>query len=196
MHNLAVVCETSSMELPANLVIVGLHSERPRSGKTTVSRALAEQVGGRVYSIAGGVRDVARELGFAVAADAAGHAKDVPLEELDGRTPRQVLIQIGEARCAMHGRDHWLLRLLERIVADAGGEDAVAVIDDVRRLEEGQGLVDRGATVCTIVRDGAPDVVDINGWSSGARYTFRNDGLAAECADRIWARVLRDLRSS
>lgn len=183
------------MEIPANLIIVGLHSERPRSGKSTVAAVLAEQVGGRVYSLAGGIREVAREMGFAVAADAAGDAKDVPLDELDGRTPRQVLIQIGEARCAMHGRDYWLLRLLERIVADAGGENAIAIIDDVRRLEEGQGLVDRGATVCTIVRDGAPDVVDINGWTSGARYTFRNDWLPEDCAGRIWARVLRDARS-
>lgn len=184
------------MEIPANLVIVGLHSERPRSGKSTVAAALAEAVGGQVYSLAGGIRDVAREMGFAGAADAAGDAKDVPLDELDGRTPRQVLIQIGEARCAMYGRDHWLLRLLERIVSDADGADHVAVIDDVRRLEEGQGLIDREATVCTIVREGAPDVVDINGWRSGARYTFRNDGLAADCAGRIWARVLRDLRAS
>lgn len=182
------------MEIPANLIVVGLHSERPRSGKSTVAAALADQVGGRVYSIADGIRDAARASGFAVAADAAGDAKDVPLDELDGRTPRQVLIEIGEARCAMHGRDHWLLRLLERIVADADGGDAVAIIDDVRRLEEGQGLVDRCATVCTIVREGAPDVVDINSWSSDVFHTFRNDASPADCAQKVWGRALMNRR--
>lgn len=193
------------MRIPADIVIIGLHSERPRSGKSTVAAALATSMGGRVYSLADGIRAVARELGLALAADAAGDAKDVPLEELDGRTPRQVLIQIGEARCAMHGRDYWLRRLLDRIADDAEttrrkrcqpGLVHLAVIDDVRRLEEGQGLLDVGATVCTIVRDGAPDVVDINGWRSGARYTFRNDGTPDQCGARIWARALRDKRAA
>lgn len=193
------------MRIPADLIVIGLHSERPRSGKSTVAAALARSMGGRVYSIADGIRAVAREMGLALAADAVGDAKDVPLDELDGRTPRQVLIQIGEARCAMHGRDYWLRRLLDRIADDAEvmrrrrlqpGCVHLAVVDDVRRLEEGQGLIDVGATVCTIARDGAPDVVDINGWRSSPLYTFRNDGTPDQCGARIWARALRDKRAS
>lgn len=193
------------MRIPASIIVIGLHSERPRSGKSTVAAELARSVGGTVYSLADGIRAVARELGLAAAADAVGDAKDVPLDQLDGRTPREVLIQIGETRCAMHGREYWLRRLLDRIADDAEvkrrqstapGVSHVAVIDDVRRKEEGQGLVDDGATVCTIVRDGVPDVADINGWRSGTAYTFRNDGTPAECGRRIWDRAKRDRRTA
>lgn len=186
------------MKIADGIIIIGLHSQRPRSGKSTVARALADAQQGRVFSIAEGIRDVARTIGFASAADAQGDAKDVPLPDLGGLTPRQVLILIGENRAAKHGREYWLKRCLSKIDRDMPRTPwpVVAVIDDVRRMEEGQGLVDAGATVCTIVRDGAPDVVDISGWTSGRSYTFRNDGTPDECAERIWARARRDAVSS
>lgn len=186
------------MRIAANLIIIGLHSERPRSGKSTVAAALAEAHDGAVFSIASGIRDVARTLGFHEAADAEGDVKDTPLRELGGLTPRQVLIMIGENRASKHGRRYWLDRCLRLIESEAKPLPwpTVAIIDDVRRAEEGQGLVDDGATVCTITRAGVPDVVDINGWRSGAGYTFRNDGTPDECAGQIWARAMRDRRPS
>lgn len=186
------------MQIADGIIIIGLHSQRPRSGKSTVARAIADARQGRVFSIADGIRDVARTIGFQSAADAQGDAKDVPLPDLGGLTPRQVLILIGENRTARHGREYWLRRCLLRIDREMVRMpwQVVAVIDDVRRAEEGQGLVDAGATVCTIERDGVPDVVDINGWTSGRSYTFRNDGTPEECAARIWARARRDMVSS
>ena len=181
------------MGRPASLIFIGLHSERPRSGKSTVGNAIAEAHGGKVYSIAGGIRDMARSLGFHEAADAEGDAKDVPHPDLGDLTPRQVLILIGQSRRKKHGELYWLHRCLRTIQDDA---PAVAVIDDVRLLDEGRELVDRSVTVCTITRDGVHDTVDINGWRSGSRYTFANDATPAECAERIWARAMRDRRSA
>lgn len=182
------------MSLPTNLVIVGLHSERPGSGKTTVAAALAPIVGGNVYSIAEPIRAEARELGFHAAADALGAAKNVALPELGGLSPRQVLILIGEARVAKYGRTYWLDIVIAQAADDAHqvAGPHVAVIDDVRRPEEGRALIDLGATVCTIERDGVPDVRDINGWRSDVFHTFRNDGTPDDCAQRIWGRSLMD----
>lgn len=183
------------MEIPASLMVIGMHSELPRSGKSTVAAAIADAQGGRVFSIAEGIREVAREIGFAIAADAAGDAKDMPMEELDGRTPRQLLIQIGEGRCSQHGRRYWINLCLARICA-LMPEGGVAVIDDVRRYEEGETVLEVGGRVASIIRLGVPNVVDINGWCSGAAYTFLNDSTPEDCAGRIWRKVVRDLRRS
>jgi len=181
------------MEKPANLIVIGLHSELPSAGKSTIAAALAEAQGGKVFSIAGNIRQAARDMGFAVAADATGPAKDLPMSELDWRTPRQVLIMIGETRCEMYGPRYWINLLLDEIDA-AMPEGGVAVIDDVRRYEEGQTLVDMGGTVASIVRRGLPNVVDINGWVSGPANTFINDDTPEHCAGRIWRKVVRDMR--
>lgn len=177
----------------ASRIIIGLNSERPRSGKSTVAAVIAAQRGGRVFTIASNIRVYARNHGLVAAADAVGDDKDVPHPDLGGRTPRQVLIEIGEDHVRRFGKDYWIRLLLMEIelVVPKGG---VAVIDDVRRKEEGEVLVNSGATVCTIERDGAPNVVDINGWRSSFAYTFRNNGTPDECADRIWNRAVRDRR--
>lgn len=178
------------MEIPAHIIIIGLHSERPRSGKSTVAAALAAAQGGKVYSIVSGVRDLARQVGLQVAADAVGDEKDKPHPDLYGATPREVLIRIGEQKADEHGRTFWLNRLLSKIFNDASGTSRfVAIIDDVRRAEEGQGLVDLGATMVTITRQGTVDVPDINGWRSGESYTFANETTPEDCAERIWGRV-------
>lgn len=183
------------MEIPANLILIGLHSERPRSGKSTVAAALVHGFGGKVYSLAAGIREVAREMNLHAAADAVGDEKDKPHPDLYGATPREVLIRIGENKVRVHGRDFWLRRLLSQIIAETpAAGDFLAVIDDVRRFEEGQGLVDIGATVCTISRTGAPNVEDINGWTSGRGYTFSNDTTPAECAALVWQRSVKDRR--
>lgn len=181
------------MQDASPFVLIGLHSERPRSGKSTVAAAIAEVHGGKVYSIADGIRDMARTLGFAAAADATGDDKDVPLPSLGGLTPRQVLILIGESRCAKHGMDYWIIRTLNRIAEDGA---AVAIIDDVRRRVEGDVLLESGGTICTVTREGVYDVRDINTWSADPRYTFANDATPADCAARIWARAERDRKTS
>ncbi|MBB5700026.1 hypothetical protein [Sphingomonas yantingensis] len=181
------------MLLPANLIIVGLHSERPRSGKSTVAAALARLASGRVRSIAGAIRVEARRLGFDEAANAKGDDKDVPMQALGGLSPRQVLILIGEHRAKRYGQTYWLEQLIASVIEDAQIEpmfDHLIIIDDVRRAEEGQRLIDLGATVCTIERDGVADVTDINGWHSDVFHTFRNDGTPNDCAQRIWGRSL------
>lgn len=182
------------MKNKANLTLIGLHSELPGAGKSTIAAAIAQEHGGRVFSIAGNIRQAARDMGFAVAADAAGSAKDQPMEDLDGRTPRQVLIMIGETRCEMFGPRYWINLLMEEI-AVAMPDGGLAVIDDVRRYEEGQTILDQGGRVATIIRLGIPNVVDINGWVSGAAYTFVNDETPEYCAGKIWRKVQRDLRS-
>lgn len=146
-------------------------------------------------SIADLIRQTARDIGFPEAADALGDNKDVPHPALGGLTPRQILIAIGESRCSRNGRTYWIDACLTAAVNEMP-DGGVIVIDDVRRFEEGQRLVDLGGTVCTITRDDAPDVVDINGWRSGLSYTFRNDGTPDECAARIWARAQRDRRAT
>lgn len=181
------------MLLPTNLVIIGLHSERPRSGKSTVAAALARLASGRVRSIASAIRVEARRLGFDEAANARGDAKDEPMQALGGLSPRQVLILIGEHRAKRYGQTYWLEQLVASMVEDAEIESTfehLIVIDDVRRAEEGQYLIDLGATVCTIERDGVPNVRDINGWRSDVFHTFRNNGTPDDCAQRIWGRSL------
>lgn len=175
------------------LIIVGLHSERPRSGKSTVAAVLAAQRGGRVFSIASNVRACARNRGLAAAADAVGDAKNEPHPDLGGRTPREVLIEIGQEHVRKFGLTYWVNLLFMEIHAlmPNGG---VVIIDDVRRVEEGEFVLAAGGTVCTLEREGAPNVVDINGWKSGFAYTFRNNGTPDECANRIWNRVVRDRR--
>lgn len=179
------------MHVVAPLTIIGLHSDRPRSGKSTVAAAMARARGGRVYSIADGIRQVARAMGFSAAADAIGDAKDLPNLALGGKTPRAVLIEIGEGMARIFGEDIWIKATIARII-DNHPDGGIAVIDDVRRDGEGRAILVQGGDVFTIVRSGAPDgIPDINGWVSAKCHTFSNDASPDCCATAIWECALR-----
>lgn len=151
--------------------IVGLHSPLPQSGKSTIARHLAGKYAGRVYSIAGEIRQEAINRGMPFAAHAAAEYKDKPDRSLGGRSPRQVLISIGEEFTEAFGRDYWIKRLLVQIDRDA---PYLAIIDDVRRLEEGLAIEQAGGDVITIQRAAARKVADVGGWIP--RVTVENNG--------------------
>lgn len=145
----------------SSIRIVGLHSPLPQSGKSTIAHQLAGKYAGRVYSIAGEIREEAKARGQRFAAFAAAEYKDKPDRSLGGLSPRQVLINIGEEFAEQYGRDYWIKRLLTQIERDA---PYLAIIDDVRRLEEGLAIEAVGGQVVTIQRAAARKVADVVGW--------------------------------
>ena len=173
------------MKIPANLLIIGLHSNRPQSGKSTIAQAIAEAHSGKVYSIADGVRQIARDMDIAIAADAEGKDKDMPLPDFGGMTARRILIEIGNARCARNGDDYWVRKTIARIVADHP-DGGVAIIDDVRRTIEGRSVEEAGGRVFTLERAGVKKIFDIGGWNSKPAHTLENNTTVADCAARVW----------
>lgn len=114
--------------------IIGPHSLLPQSGKSTIANHLAAKYCGRVYSIATAIWQEAIDRGMPFAAHASAEYKDRPDSSLHGLSPRQVLIGIDEGFTGQHGRSYWINLLLKQIRAKS---PYLAIIDDVRRLEEG-----------------------------------------------------------
>lgn len=178
------------MAIPAILVgmassirIIGLNSPAPQSGKSTVAQALAERNGGLVLSIAGGIRDMARSIGLASAADAEGAAKDLPHPDLGERTPREVLIAIGNSMRSLHGEDYWVRQLLRKIRA-LPANTGLVVIDDVRTQLEGDTVFMERGCVITIERTGVePNPGDVGGFEPVV--TVNNDGTVDECVTEV-----------
>lgn len=161
--------------------IIGLHSSLPQSGKSTIARAIAERHGGTVQSIAGAIRKVAIELGMPAAAYVQGHYKDRACATLGGRSPRQVLIGIGEAIAKTFGDDVWVNALLERTSSLPG----LVIIDDVRRLSEGEAIEAAGGIVVTVHRYGAPQVADVSGWRPRPGQIVSNNGTIDEAVAAV-----------
>jgi hypothetical protein len=183
----------------ARIPLIGFHSANPRSGKSTVALAGMEVFDGTVLSIATAVRDVARRCDMEAAANAVGDDKDIALDELDGQSPRQVLVGIGEAMVRQFGLDFWIDIVIDearQIIQDGGG----VFIDDVRRMSEAQRVVDVGGEMFSLVLPGSKrNDVDINSWQPSDRHLLQNDRapriVVAEAVARCPASVLRRFAS-
>lgn len=170
-----------------DFIIIGLHSFHPRSGKSTIGAGLAKAYHGSVSPIADGIREVARTAGLHAAANAAGDYKDVPMAALQGKTPRAVLIEVGNAFRTLYGEDFWIRKLL----ADARnrvGPGGVLIIDDVRLEIEAKAIEDAGGKVITISRFGVAAIPDIN--TVRPRCTVVNNATIAACVEAIGDLVL------
>jgi len=170
--------------------IIGLHSPAQQSGKSTVAAFIAQEYRGEVRSIAGGIRDVAICMGMPAAAHAQGDAKERPCEQLGGRTPRAVLISIGNAIRDIFGPDVWVRKLLGEVTRDYRPGDLV-IIDDVRLPCEGEAILALGGKVVTITRSAAAGNHDeVNGFVP--IVTVSNDGTVEECATAVWHAAFRE----
>jgi len=168
-------------------LIIGLNSPAPQSGKSTVCQAIAAKNDATVYSIAGGIRDLAHAMGLSEAADAVGESKDLPSDTLEGRTPREAFIGIGNSMRAIHGESVWVDRLIAKIKANHRNGDIV-LIDDVRLQCEGDAVFNLGGAVVTIVREGAvPNPDDVQGFEPV--FTVHNNSTVDECADAVMDHV-------
>lgn len=168
--------------------IVGLHSPAPQSGKSTIAQALAAREGVVCLSIAGGIRKIARNFGLDVAADAQGAEKDDPSDDLAGKSPREVLIGIGNSYRQHLGEDVWI-KMLYGEIRNLPADIHTVVIDDVRTALEGETIIDEwGGTVITIVRSSAtPNPNDVQGFIP--RVTIQNDGTIEEAIALVDAQI-------
>lgn len=79
-------------------LIVGLHGA-PRSGKTTISQILSKKHGFRHESISESIKDMAHG---SIGKTYGDEEKDVPKEELGGKTPRELYIAFGNVDDTIH----------------------------------------------------------------------------------------------
>ncbi len=168
-------------------IIIGLHSFHPRSGKSTIGAGLAKAYHGSVSPIADGIREVARSAGLHAAANAVGDYKDVPMGALGGKTPRAILIEVGNAFRTLYGEDFWIRKLLGD-ARNRVGPGGLLIIDDVRLEIEAKAIEEAGGKVITISRFGVAAIPDIN--TVRPRCTVINNATIEEAVDVIGRHVL------
>lgn len=128
------------------------------SGKSTVAQCLVEQYGFLRYRMAGPLKEMARAFGL-TAQQIDGDQKEIPIDWLDGVTPRHIMQTLGTewGRNLVH-RDLWI-RIAERSIrpdleapkdgSPFAGSDVV--IDDIRFENEVEMIHRLGGKVYRIV---------------------------------------------
>lgn len=118
--------------------------------------------------------------------------KDKPQEWLYGRSPRDLLIHLGETLREFVSPSIWIDCLL-RQAAECGAGDFDVIVDDVRKPEEYDALKAAGAIFVRVIRPGmSPRKMD--GALDGKFFhiTLVNDGDVDEwrgMAPRVWDTV-------
>lgn len=175
---LATVRYIKNMIKP-DIYIIGLNSPAPQSGKSTVSNFIANSRDTKVYSIASGIRDIARQRGLYYVAEVQGKEKDAPVDWLGGKTPREVLIDIGLEMRQLYGERFWIDRVIKKIFEE--NVSGLFLIDDVRTVEDGEVIKNNNGIVITINRDSAVyNPNDVMGFVPVINVD--NNGAVWECA--------------
>ena len=115
-----------------------------------------------------------------------------------GITPRQMMINVGEAMCASDP-DHWV-KVWRSSYASVPA-DTLVIVTDVRKIAEASEVITRGGTLTLVQRpgvgwDGTSSEWLAHHYSTSPHffdYTVKNDGDVASLrrhADRIVRRVL------
>ena len=129
---------------------------RAGSGKSTAAKHLVEKYGATRYSIARGLKEMAKDLyGFTDEQVYGTQEQKETVEPRWGISPRQAMQRLGAAARKHLGEDVWINACVEEIGAS---DDPRVVIDDVRHLNEVELLrVMLGANVIKLVCPDAPE---------------------------------------
>jgi hypothetical protein len=134
--------------------IVGV-SGYAQSGKSTVAEFLIDEHGFKRFKFADILKDMLRAVGL-TEAQIEGDQKEVPVDALCGKTPRQAMQSLGtEWGRKVMGDDLWVNLWADRVTQYlAGSADARVVVDDVRFPNELHRVLFMRGTVLRIERPG------------------------------------------
>jgi hypothetical protein len=175
-------------------IVIGLCG-KAGAGKTTAARILEEDRGFVRLPFAGPLKAMARAFGLSAAEMTL--FKEIPLERLNWKTPRQFMQFLGtEFGRKLIGENVWVYAwsasLGESAVENFG--DILVVADDVRFENEAVAIREEGGLVIEITRAGA-------GSASGAGHaseagvvpdiTIANDGSEEDLSRALMAALVR-----
>jgi hypothetical protein len=129
-----------------------------RSGKDTFGRLLHEAAAMRgVNTVRTAFADpvrVAAAAAYGFGTNTFGFTSSRTKDVVDpqwGITPRQMMINVGEAMCASDP-DHWV-KVWRNSYANVGA-DTLVIVTDVRKIAEAREVITRGGTLALIQRPG------------------------------------------
>jgi hypothetical protein len=133
---------------PNNTLVVGI-TGTAGSGKTTAARIMCDRYDFSRVRIAEPIKRMARALGL-THDQVDGPLKDIPLDELCGKTPRYVMQTLGtEWGRRMVGEDIWV-RVAEKEIRRLMSNGVSVVVDDVRFPDEASMIKNLGGAVVRI----------------------------------------------
>jgi hypothetical protein len=152
------VVKRTYVEVPVGLSVVGGSPKNPLvvgitgtagSGKTTAARIMCDRYDFSRVRIAEPIKRMARALGL-THDQVDGPLKDIPLDELCGKTPRYVMQTLGtEWGRRMVGEDIWV-RVAEKEIRRLMSNGVSVVVDDVRFPDEAAMIKKLGGAVVRI----------------------------------------------
>jgi hypothetical protein len=184
--------------MPAAPVVLGLYSPLAQSGKSTVTRQLAELCPTTTFvnvKISWPLKAPLYAMGL-TEAHVEGAEKDMPLAQLGGRSPRDYLIDMAKQMFAHYGPDVLANLAAVRIARELAKGNHV-VVDDVRTPDD-YAMVRRfgGSEVWRLWRPKPGQVVDttgarIEGMLEGHAFDLRldNTGTLADLEDKLRAHL-------
>lgn len=140
-----------------NPPIIGLYSPVPGCGKTTIARLLGLEQDAVLHPFAHTLKSMLhtllRDLGYSAAAahELTSRDKAVPLEPLDGVTPRQLMQTLGTDWGRGVHRDLWL-KCWEHRTRFARENGTMVIVDDIRFAEEAALIEQLGGEIWLVVR--------------------------------------------
>lgn len=169
-------------------IIIGF-SGLAGAGKSTAARILADHHRFTVLPFAGPLKAMTRAFGLTAAEMTID--KELPLQRLNGRSPRQFMQLLGtEFGRDLIGPNVWVdawRNSLGESAAEHFG-DILAAADDVRFENEAAAIRAEGGLVVRIEREGAGSVTGAGHSSEAgvvADITITNDGSPAEFAAQV-----------
>lgn len=169
-------------------IIIGF-SGLAGAGKSTAARALRDERGFTVLPFAGPLKAMARAFGLTVAEMTL--FKELPLERLNGKSPRQFMQLLGtEFGRNLIGPNVWVDAWRDGLGESAAEHfgDIFAVADDVRFENEAAAIRAEGGIVVRVGRAGAGSATGAAHASEAgvvADVTLTNDGDPEEFAAKV-----------
>lgn len=164
--------------------LVGL-SGIPQSGKDTVAAVLVERDGWYRLSVGDLIRrEAAKRYGLPVEFFERRETKELPADELGGKSPRQVLIDIGVEEKERHGPDYWATLLLAPLYELEDRGVPGVVISDIGNQAEADFVRDELGMIVRLERPGIEPIADgrVLVWPDAL---VANDGTPELAADRV-----------
>lgn len=182
--------------------LIGLYSERPQSGKSTVAEMLQQELGYECIPFAGTLKRMARvlleDLGMSAheVNIAMSSGKEEPLHLLAGRTPRQLMQSLGTEWGRGCMDDELWNRCWFAQAAAALTMGCSVVVDDVRFPGEAKLIRDHAGMLVQVVRPAGGSDRFIGHSSEGGLQADAMDALLMNDGnlDDLWENLLTLLK--